>query len=77
VAANPVPSTIVSTSRSVPSAVTTLCSRTSTTRSVHSSTCGSWSAGYHSLEIRMRLQPIGSAGVSFARSAGSATVRRR
>jgi hypothetical protein len=68
---------MVSTGRSVPSAVTIECGRTSVIRSVTTSTCGSCSAWYQSLDIRIRLQPIGSVGVSFARRAGSATVSRR
>ena len=55
----PVPKMIVSTSRSVPSAVTIergadLADRASVT----SSTLGSPSAGYQRFEGRMRLQPI-------------------
>ena len=44
---------------------------------VSTCTLGWVSAGYHVLEIRMRLQPISKEGCSLARSAGSATARRR
>jgi len=54
----PVPKMIASTSRSVPSAVTTERSRTSAMPSVTSSTLSRPSAGYQWLEGRIRLQPI-------------------
>ncbi len=64
--------TIASTSRTVPSAVTIAFSRTSAMPSVTRSTLSRASIGYHVLEIRMRLQPICQFGVTFARSSGSA-----
>ena len=54
----PVPKMIVSTARSVPSAVTIECARTSRMPSVTSSTFGAPSAGYQRLDGRIRLQPI-------------------
>ena len=69
----PVPNTIVSTSRSLPSAVTIECGRTSRIPSVTTSTFGCVSAGYHSLLGRMRLQPIAKFGFSLRRSSGSFT----
>ena len=72
----PVAQTIASTSCSAPSAVTTQCSRISVIGEVSTSTLGWLSAGYQTLVMRMRLQPISKSGVSFARSAGSSIVRR-
>ena len=57
-ARKPVPKMIVSTARSVPSAVTIARAVTSRIASVTSSTFGSVSAGYQRLEGRIRLQPI-------------------
>ena len=54
----PVASMIVSTSCSLPSAVTIPSGRISRMPAVTSSTLGCWSAGYQSFEGRMRLQPI-------------------
>ncbi len=48
---------IVSTSRSVPSAPTTVCSRTSASAEAMTSTLALVSAGYQSLEGSTRLQP--------------------
>ena len=53
----PVASTIVSTSCFLPSAVTIPSGWISRMPSVTSSTLGCWSAGYHSFEGRIRLQP--------------------
>ena len=68
----PVATTIASTSRSTPSRSTIACARISAMPSVTSSTLSRASAGYQSLEIRIRLQPICQSGVTGARrSAGS------
>ncbi len=58
----PVATTSTSTSRSVPSAVTTPVGVTRAIGSVTSSTLSESSAGYQSLEIRMRLQPMSKVG---------------
>ena len=55
---NPVAMTSASSSCSVPPAVTMECARTSSMPSVTSSTLGSASMGYQSLDSRIRLQPI-------------------
>ena len=60
-----------SISRSVPSLVTTAVGVTLVIPSVTRSTLSWASAGYQSLEIKMRLQPISKVGVTFSRSSGS------
>jgi hypothetical protein len=54
----PVPNTSVSISRSTPSPSTIECSRSSRTPELTRSTFGSWMAGYHLLEMMIRLQKI-------------------
>ena len=67
----------MSTSRSLPSASTMLRPAMCEIWSVTSSTLGCVSAGYHSLEIRTRLQPRRKSGFRRRRSAGSRTCLRR
>src|SRR3712207_7405954 len=60
----PVAQTIVSTSRSLPSANASEFARISVSPSVTSSAFGSWSAGYQSSESSTRLQPSLYGGTS-------------
>ena len=71
----PVATTSTSISRSTPSAVTIALPVTLAIGSVTSSTLSAASAGYQSLDRRIRLQPIMKCGFTRARSSGSLMPR--